>query len=137
MQGKTLTASPGSWSGTTPISYAYQWLRCDSSGANCGSISGATSQSYLLVSADVGRTMRVKVTASNSAGSSSAQSAQTALVASSGSTGSSTYWGALMDGPDTYNYLYGGELGVRALGCEHLEQVRVERGQEGLDRALA
>jgi hypothetical protein len=110
-QGRTLTASPGSWSGTTPISYAYQWLRCDSSGANCAAISGATSQSYLLVSADVGRTMRVKVTASNSAGSASAQSAPTALVATSSSTGSSIYWGAAINGSDTYSYHYGGTWG--------------------------
>ena len=31
--GQTLTASPGSWSGTQPITYAYQWQRCNSSGA--------------------------------------------------------------------------------------------------------
>jgi concanavalin A-like lectin/glucanase superfamily protein len=30
-QGQSLTAAPGSWSGTTPISYAYQWARCDKS----------------------------------------------------------------------------------------------------------
>src|SRR6266545_3433232 len=26
--GQTLTASPGSWSGTQPLSYTYQWRRC-------------------------------------------------------------------------------------------------------------
>ena len=43
------------------------------------SVSGATGSSYTLVSADVGSTMRVRVTASNSAGSALAQSAATGV----------------------------------------------------------
>jgi len=38
--GQTLTASSGSWSGSL-TSYAYQWQRCDSSGAACAAIAGA------------------------------------------------------------------------------------------------
>ncbi len=83
-QGQSLTADPGTWSGTPPISYAYQWRRCDPSGLVCGDISGATSQSYTLVAADVGDTIRVVVTASNNGGSSSATSAQTGAVAGNG-----------------------------------------------------
>src|SRR5207249_3816957 len=111
--GQTLTASPGSWSGMAPISYAYQWLRCDTSGANCASVSGATFQSYALASADVGSTVRIKVTATNSAGSASAESAQTTVVSAASSTNpasSSIYWGADIDGA-TYNYLYGNTWG--------------------------
>jgi N,N-dimethylformamidase beta subunit-like, C-terminal len=80
VQGQTLTASAGSWSGTAPISYGYQWRRCDTNGANCVDIGGATSSSYVLAAGDVGSTVRVVVTASNSAGSSGATSAQTAVV---------------------------------------------------------
>jgi hypothetical protein len=81
-QGQTLTAAPGSWSGTAPLSYAYQWKRCDTAGASCGAISGATSTAYLLTSADVGSTIRISVTARNSVGSATASSAATAVVAS-------------------------------------------------------
>ena len=79
-QGQTLSASSGSWSGTTPLSYAYQWQRCDSGGASCAPVPGATGSSFLLGSADVGSSMRVSVTASNSAGSATASSAATAVV---------------------------------------------------------
>jgi hypothetical protein len=78
-QGQVLTAGAGTWSGS-PTSYTYNWLRCDSSGANCVAISGATSSSYTLVSADVGSTVRVRVIASNSGGSTAATSAPTAMV---------------------------------------------------------
>jgi hypothetical protein len=78
--GQTLTADPGTWSGTQPISYAYQWQRCDGSGNNCSAVTGATTQSYVVSSADSSATLRVVVTASNSAGSSSATSAPTAVV---------------------------------------------------------
>ena len=77
--GLTVSASSGSWSGTAPISYAYQWRRCDSAGGACVDV-GANASSYLLTGADVGSRMRVVVTASNGAGSSSATSAATAVV---------------------------------------------------------
>ena len=83
-QGSTLTTSNGSWAGS-PTSYAYQWQRC--AGASCSNISGATSASYSVQSADVGDTIDVVVTASNAAGSTSQTSAQTAAVsAGSGSS---------------------------------------------------
>jgi thermitase len=82
--GQTLQSSAGSWMGTAPLSYAYQWQRCDSSGSSCGDVSGATSNTYTLTSADAGSTMRVHVSASNSAGSANATSQPTAPVASSG-----------------------------------------------------
>ncbi len=79
-QGSTLTASPGTWSGSTPITYAYQWQRCDSAGANCNPVSGASSSAYTLGAPDVGNTMRVVVTATNSAGSGVATSSPTTVV---------------------------------------------------------
>ena len=79
--GQTLSASTGSWSGTSPISYAYRWQRCS---PGCVDISGATASSYAAVAADVGATLRAVVTASNSAGSSEAASAQTAAVIAAG-----------------------------------------------------
>jgi hypothetical protein len=79
-QGQTLSASQGGWSGTAPISYAYQWQRCDSNGANCANIASATSAIYTLTSGDVGSTVLVAVTASNTAGQATAYSAATGVV---------------------------------------------------------
>jgi len=87
VDGETLTATTGSWSGTTPINYSFQWQRCDASGLNCSNIAGASSQSYKLVAADVGRTIRVLVTAQNASGSNSAPSAPTAAVRAGGPQG--------------------------------------------------
>jgi lysophospholipase L1-like esterase len=81
-QGQVLSASSGSWSGS-PTSFAYQWRRCDSAGAGCVDIAGASGQSYVLVAGDVGSTVRVVVTASNAGGSGSATSAQTGVVVAS------------------------------------------------------
>jgi hypothetical protein len=77
--GQTLTSTTGTWSGS-PTSYARQWLRCDTAGANCTNISGATSTTYVLTATDVGKTIRVKVTATNGSGSANVNSAQTATV---------------------------------------------------------
>jgi hypothetical protein len=69
VDGQTLTANPGTWDGTAPISFTYAWRRCDSAGKNCGATFTAPSASptYMLQDADVGHTMSVVVTASNSA----------------------------------------------------------------------
>src|SRR5207302_4532535 len=76
-RGQRQSASNVSWT-NRPSSYAYQWQRCDSAGANCTAIAGATAQTYIVASTDVGFTLRVAVTASNAGGSSSpATSAQT------------------------------------------------------------
>jgi hypothetical protein len=92
-QGQTLSVSNGSWTGS-PTSYAYQWQDCDSSGASCANISGATGSSYSLGAGDVGHTMRAMVTASNSSGSATAGSAPTAMVASSSGGAASGAGGA-------------------------------------------
>ena len=77
---QTLTASRGSWNGGQPMSFSYQWRRCDASGGNCSDVSKANASSYLLSSADIGHTMRVRVTAKNSLGSTSATSTPSAGI---------------------------------------------------------
>ncbi len=79
--GKALTAKTGTWTGLTPITFAYRWTRCNASGAECTNIASATEAKYTLGHEDVGRTLRVAVSTTNSAGASNATSAQTAVVA--------------------------------------------------------
>ncbi|MFL6030575.1 MAG: hypothetical protein ACJ74D_11140 [Gaiellaceae bacterium] len=83
-QGQTLTANRGSWGGTQPQTYAYHWRRCNSAGASCVDIPGATGASYVAAADDVGQTLRVRVVARNAIGSRSATSAQTGVVAAPG-----------------------------------------------------
>jgi hypothetical protein len=80
VQGQTLTAAPGTWTGSPAPTFTYQWEDCDTGGANCSSISNATSPTYGVAGTDVGSTIRVVVKATNSAGSSSAPSSPTAVV---------------------------------------------------------
>ena len=77
VDGTTLTASSGSWSGDAPMSYAYAWVRCDTS---CVAISGATDSRYTLTRTDVGSQVAVSVVASNAAGSVSATSSRSSIV---------------------------------------------------------
>lgn len=59
---RTLSTTNGTWT-NSPTGYTYQWKR------NGGAISGATSSTYTLVTADEGASITCDVTASNGAGS--------------------------------------------------------------------
>ncbi len=84
--GELLAAVPGGWEGGKPITFTYQWRRCDAAGANCVSISDATAESYRPVSADVGDALKVFVTATSTAGTANATSVPTAAVTPAGTS---------------------------------------------------
>jgi GH25 family lysozyme M1 (1,4-beta-N-acetylmuramidase) len=79
--GQQLTSSVGTWTGS-PTSFAYQWRRCDVTGANCAAITGAISSTYTISPGDIGTTLSLVVTATSSAGSQTATTVPTGLVAS-------------------------------------------------------
>lgn len=81
--GITLVATHGAWK-NNPTSFHYQWLRCDTNGAACVSIGGATAKIYTPTGSDIGHTLRVSVTARNSDGSATATSAATGVIPPSG-----------------------------------------------------
>jgi hypothetical protein len=60
--------------------YSFYWARCDAAGAACTAIVGARGVSYTLTAADVGKTLRVTVIATNRNGSTVASSQPTAVV---------------------------------------------------------
>jgi Tol biopolymer transport system component len=65
VRGQTLTGTPGTWAGTPEITLAYQWQRCDATGAGCVNIPGAAGLQLTLVAEDVGHAIRMRVRARN------------------------------------------------------------------------
>ncbi len=78
--GKTLTANRGSWSGTEPITYAYRFQRCNKEGGACFTGGSTTQRTFVVGTEDVGKTIRVRVTATNRDGTTNATSVPTAVV---------------------------------------------------------
>ena len=81
----TLSATSGTWDGTRN-SYAYQWLRATTSGGTYSEITGATSSTYTLTTDDGGKFLKVRVTATNTAGSATAFSSATTAIAKNNQT---------------------------------------------------
>ena len=105
-EGETLTANHGNWSGFEPISYAYQWQRCNSSGTSCTNISSATSSTYVLGHDDMGSTLRVTVRAANAGSSAESTSEKTAVVTAvaPADVTEPEIFGTVQDGQTLYAY---------------------------------
>ncbi len=78
--GQKLVGTPGSWVGSGPITFRYQWLRCDPDGDGCTRLSGRTDKSYTIVQADLRQRLRLQVQARNSLGTSDAYSSASDIV---------------------------------------------------------
>jgi hypothetical protein len=78
-EGKSLTADPGTWESNEPPTFSFSWERCNL--LVCVPIDGATDERYDPTAEDVGKTLRVKVTAANTGGETSAYSEPTEEVA--------------------------------------------------------
>jgi hypothetical protein len=76
--GSVVTASTGGWT-NAPSGYAYQWEQGD--GLTWGALPGAAGSAYAVTAADRGRSLRVRVVATNADGSTAAYSGATAVVA--------------------------------------------------------
>src|SRR5215207_7481321 len=65
----TLSADPGTWSGTAPVTYSFQWQDCSgaTAGSSCSAIAGATGRTYTPTQRDVGYNLRVLVSATDAA----------------------------------------------------------------------
>jgi hypothetical protein len=77
-EGQVLTATPASVAGNPTPTRSWQWER------GGVAISGATSITYTLVTADVGATITVVQTETNSEGSDTAESSPTSVIAAIG-----------------------------------------------------
>lgn len=67
-KNSSLHGDEGTWTGTVPITYNYQWQRCDNVGNNCVEIINATTADYVLNKDDLDSRLRLKVSAHNSIG---------------------------------------------------------------------
>ena len=75
--GQLLSATDGAWSGSRPLLFSYQWQACNGAGDNCSNIENATESSFLTSHDLIGKTLRVRVFASNAALTGGAVASQT------------------------------------------------------------
>lgn len=82
--GETLSCTEGTWTGTPTPTYTYQWQVSDDGVGGWSNIGGATSNSYVLQSAEEGKYVRCAVTATNLVDSVTANSNVTGAISGEG-----------------------------------------------------
>ncbi|HWH96389.1 MAG TPA: hypothetical protein VNT03_21175, partial [Baekduia sp.] len=87
--GSELAVNDAKWTGPN-LSFVRSWQRCDSTGATCVSIPGATALVYRPTAEDVGHRLRFAVTATNVADSVTVLSTTTGLVTAPSSQSETT-----------------------------------------------
>jgi hypothetical protein len=76
--GQTLKAEQDVWAESPTVEK--QWVRCDTAGASCTNIPGATASEYMPTGDDLGHTLRVRETATDSGGTSTTLAPATVRV---------------------------------------------------------
>jgi hypothetical protein len=79
-QGQTMRVSVGTWTGQQPITFTFNWFRCDSAGNNCVQQPGFNDDAYVVREGDIGKTIRARVNARNNRGDASRLTAQSPVV---------------------------------------------------------
>ena len=143
--GRTLTATRGSWA-NSPTSFAFQWVRCPSTGgapngSDCAAIAGASTSAYVVGAGDLGRRLRVRVTATNADGNTTVASNATKIVARAGAlsntelpaiSGSPTVGSTLTASPGSWSV---GQPELRLLVAEVRPRRHRVRGDHRRDAA--
>ena len=81
---QTITTSNGDWTGSPAPTFSYQWFLCENDeelGA-CTAINGATARTLKLTTPNIGKNVRIRITATNSLTSQSVFSLASSEVAS-------------------------------------------------------
>jgi hypothetical protein len=78
--GGVIISSAGTWRAYPEPNITYRWKLCDNAGENCNDINGATGPSYRATSSQVGRRLRVRITATNALGSDTTTSSFSGMV---------------------------------------------------------
>jgi PASTA domain len=80
VEDATLTATAGAWDGYPAPGFVFQWQTCSAAGAGCADIPGENAPTLTVSPMEVGRRIRVVVTASNPAGAAAEASSLTSVV---------------------------------------------------------
>ena len=96
--GDTLTADRGQWTGSEPIDYDFLWQACDTAGDDCADLQGG--EQLTLAATQIGKRIKLVVTASNAAESVQAESGLTQAVVARApqNTALPTFTGTARDG---------------------------------------
>jgi hypothetical protein len=78
--GDTLSVSNGTWTGSFPMTFTYQWKKCNSPTGSCFNIVGQTRNTFTVTSDLYGMTIRAEVTATNASGAVAQNSESTKVV---------------------------------------------------------
>jgi len=127
--GTPVTTTSGSWGGAP--AFAYSWRRCDPTGGACVPIDGATGQAYTPTGADIGSTMRSRVTATQGGRSASSDSEPSGVVAAAAAPDRTAPKGTVRLGSrDLAKVVRSGRVPVRVTcdeACSAAVEVRVTR----------
>ncbi|HUA73886.1 MAG TPA: RHS repeat-associated core domain-containing protein [Solirubrobacteraceae bacterium] len=77
---REVSVSKGHWS-NSPLTYSYQWERCNASGGECAPIAGAVDPGYSPRPSDGEHSIKALVTATNAGGSASSLTSASAPIA--------------------------------------------------------